>query len=163
MTRFPPSQVEPARRAYQELNVLAVITGRRRSQGADRAALQPLEIDSTGLIKVNPLATWSFEQVKDYIDMAGVPYNALLDQGYKSIGDWHSTKPAVAGEGERAGRWAGATKTECGLHLDYFKMKKAAEKKLLEKARKERDEARGEGVVEESSVSAELAGLSLAA
>lgn len=101
-----------------------MITGRRRSQGADRAALQPLELDSTGLIKVNPLCRWSFEDVKDYIDMAGVPYNALLDQGYKSVGDWHSTQVPKDGEDERGGRWANknGTKTECGLHKDYFKM-----------------------------------------
>lgn len=118
-----PLQVEPARRAYAELNVQAVITGRRRSQGADRATLQPLEVDSTGLVKVNPLCRWGFAEVKDYVDMAGVPYNELLDQGYKSVGDWHSTKVPVEGEDERGGRWAGnGAKTECGLHKDYFKM-----------------------------------------
>jgi phosphoadenosine phosphosulfate reductase len=85
--------------------------------------LQPIEIDSTGLIKVNPLCRWGFAEVKDYVEMAGVPYNALLDQGYKSVGDWHSTKVPVEGEDERGGRWAGdAKKTECGLHKDYFKM-----------------------------------------
>jgi phosphoadenylyl-sulfate reductase (thioredoxin) len=110
-------QVEPARRAYDTLGVKAAITGRRRTQGADRATLQPLEIDSTGLVKVNPLCTWGFQEVKDYIDMAGVPYNPLLDQGYKSVGDWHSTVLPKEGESERSGRWASnKTKTECGLH-----------------------------------------------
>lgn len=110
-------KVEPARRAYDELGVKAVITGRRRSQGADRAALQPIEVDSTGLVKVNPLCRWGFDDVKEYIDMAGVPYNPLLDQGYKSVGDWHSTVKPKDGEGERSGRWASnKTKTECGLH-----------------------------------------------
>lgn len=110
-------KVEPARRAYETLGVQAVITGRRRSQGADRAALQPVEVDSTGLVKVNPLCRWGFQDVKDYIDMAGVPYNPLLDQGYKSVGDWHSTVKPKDGEGERSGRWASnKTKTECGLH-----------------------------------------------
>ncbi|ORY90790.1 putative Phosphoadenylyl-sulfate reductase thioredoxin [Leucosporidium creatinivorum] len=146
-------KVEPARRAYAELNVQAVITGRRRSQGADRATLQPLEIDSTGLVKVNPLCRWGFSEVKDYIDMAGVPYNDLLDQGYKSVGDWHSTKIPVEGEDERGGRWAGnGAKTECGLHKDYFKMKKAYEKKRLETELAARDKARGEDEVGESSV-----------
>lgn len=155
-------QVEPARRAYAELNVQAVITGRRRSQGADRASLQPLEIDSTGLIKVNPLCTWGFDEVKDYIDMAGVPYNSLLDDGYKSVGDWHSTKPAVDGEGERGGRWAGNKgKTECGLHVDYFKMKKQFEKKARETARAKADAARGDDATAESSVSTELANLAI--
>jgi phosphoadenosine phosphosulfate reductase len=103
--------------------VEAVITGRRQSQGADRAQLQPIEIDSTGLINVNPLCRWSFEDVKEYIDLFAVPSNELLDQGYKSVGDWHSTKVPVEGQDERAGRWSGnAQKTECGLHKDYFKM-----------------------------------------
>lgn len=61
-------KVEPSQRAYKELGVKAVITGRRRSQGADRADLQAVETDSTGLIKINPLINWSFKQVKEYID-----------------------------------------------------------------------------------------------
>jgi phosphoadenosine phosphosulfate reductase len=61
-------KVEPAARAYAELGVLAVITGRRRSQGADRADLRPIEVDERGLIKVNPLISWSFKEVKDYVD-----------------------------------------------------------------------------------------------
>ncbi|BGP22508.1 phosphoadenylyl-sulfate reductase Thioredoxin [Rhodotorula toruloides] len=146
-------KVEPARRAYDTLGVKAVITGRRRSQGADRAALEPIEVDSTGLVKVNPLCRWGFDEVKDYIDMAGVPYNPLLDQGYKSVGDWHSTVKPRDGEGERSGRWASnKTKTECGLHKDYFAMKRAFEKKQLEQARAAFDKARGDEHVGESSV-----------
>jgi phosphoadenosine phosphosulfate reductase len=61
-------KVEPAARAYAALGVKAVITGRRRSQGADRADLKVLEVDERGLIKVNPLITWSFKEVKDYVD-----------------------------------------------------------------------------------------------
>ncbi|KAG0655227.1 hypothetical protein C6P46_001093 [Rhodotorula mucilaginosa] len=146
-------KVEPARRSYEELDVKAVITGRRRSQGADRAALEPVEIDSTGLIKINPLCRWGFQDVKDYIEMAGVPYNPLLDQGYKSIGDRHSTVLPKEGEGERSGRWASnKTKTECGLHKDYFAMKRAFEKKQLEQERAAIDKARGDDQVGESSV-----------
>ncbi len=107
----------------------AVITGRRASQGADRATLQPLEIDSTGLLKLNPLFSWSIQQVLDHIKKHDVPRNALLDQGYKSVGDWHSTQPSSGGE--RAGRWVGKEKTECGLHKDYFAMKIAAQKKQV--------------------------------
>ncbi|KAI0660733.1 phosphoadenylyl-sulfate reductase [Cubamyces menziesii] len=125
-------KVEPARRAYEELGVKAVITGRRASQGADRANLQPLEVDSTGLLKLNPLFSWTFPFVQWYVDTNKVPRNKLLDQGYRSVGDWHSTaKSADGDQGERAGRWAGkAEKTECGLHVDYFKMKAAAEAKV---------------------------------
>lgn len=61
-------KVEPAARAYAELGVKAVITGRRRSQGADRAELRVVEVDERGLIKINPLIFWSFKEVKDYID-----------------------------------------------------------------------------------------------
>lgn len=152
-------KVEPARRAYADHNVLAVITGRRRSQGSDRATLQPIEIDSTGLVKVNPLCRWGFEEVKDYIDLFNVPYNELLDDGYKSVGDWHSTKIPVAGESERAGRWAGGVKSECGLHSDYFKMKKAFEKKQREAALDAADKARDVDEVGETSINLSLLSL----
>lgn len=110
-------KVEPAQRAYEELGVKAVITGRRRSQGGVRSKLQPVEFDpDTQLIKINPLYNWTFEQVKKYIDENEVPYNALLDQGYRSVGDYHSTVPVKEGEDERAGRWKGKNKTECGIH-----------------------------------------------
>ncbi|KAL8962653.1 MAG: hypothetical protein Q9193_000971 [Seirophora villosa] len=110
------AKVEPAQRAYRELQVAAVLTGRRRSQGGKRGDLDILEVDEAGLIKVNPLANWSFQQVRDYVEQNNVPYNELLDRGYKSIGDWHSTQPIKAGEDERAGRWKGQQKTECGIH-----------------------------------------------
>lgn len=110
------AKVEPAERAYHELNVAAVLTGRRRSQGDKRAELGVLEVDDKGLVKLNPLWNWSFAQVKAYIDENDVPYNSLLDKGYKSVGDWHSTQPVAAGEDERAGRWKGQNKTECGIH-----------------------------------------------
>ncbi|KAF9969396.1 hypothetical protein BGZ65_011983 [Modicella reniformis] len=117
-------KVEPGRRAYQELGAQAVISGRRRSQKGDRSRLDILEIEpGTGLIKLNPLASWSFQQVWTYVRAHQVPYNALLDQGYRSIGDWHSTKPAVNPDDERSGRWEGKAKSECGLHVDYFKMR----------------------------------------
>ena len=110
----------------------SVITGRRASQGADRANLPPLEVDSTGLLKLNPLFAWTFPFVEWYVKENNVPRNKLLDQGYRSVGDWHSTAKSGDGDtGERAGRWAGKKeKTECGLHVDYFAMKAAAEKKV---------------------------------
>lgn len=164
-------QVEPSRRAYEELQVGGVITGRRRSQGGDRASIPIVEVDETGLVKVNPLANWTFKDTKAYIDANGVPYNALLDRGYTSIGDWHSTKKpdgtsvkALSGDAaERSGRWAGrAEKTECGLHKDCewhfqcdcelqltlwkcadFKMRAAFNKKKREREQRALDEARG--------------------
>ncbi|TFK43848.1 hypothetical protein BDQ12DRAFT_675657 [Crucibulum laeve] len=119
-------KVDPARRAYEDLGVKAVITGRRASQGGDRASLQPMEVDSTGLIKLNPLFAWNFSLVEWYIKENNVPRNKLLDQGYRSVGDWHSTVKVGEGQDERAGRWAGKEKTECGLHKDYFAMKAQA-------------------------------------
>lgn len=110
------AKVEPAQRAYRELQVGAVLTGRRRSQGGKRGDIDVIEVDEAGLVKVNPFANWSFEQVQDYIKANDVPYNELLDRGYKSVGDWHSTKPVKTGESERAGRWQGQQKTECGIH-----------------------------------------------
>ena len=110
--------MEPARRAYAELHVKAVLTGRRRSQGGARGELDVLEVDddSGGLVKVNPLASWSFERVRAYASEHRVPVNELLERGYRSVGDWHSTMPVGVGEGEREGRWKGRGKTECGIH-----------------------------------------------
>ncbi|KAI9656974.1 MAG: hypothetical protein M1831_004522 [Alyxoria varia] len=109
-------KVEPKERAYTDLNVKAVLTGRRKAQGGAREKLDVIEVDDTGVIKVNPLAHWTFPQVQAYIKENNVPYNSLLDQGYKSVGDWHSTSPVSEGEDERAGRWKGQQKTECGIH-----------------------------------------------
>lgn len=64
--------------------------------------------------------------MQSYIEENKVPRNKLLSQGYHSVGDWHSTIKVVEGQDERAGRWAGKEKTECGLHKDYFKMKAQA-------------------------------------
>ena len=110
------AKVEPAQRAYRELHVSAVLTGRRRSQKGKRGDIDIIEVDEAGLIKVNPLANWTFLQVQDYAKRNHVPYNVLLDRGYKSVGDWHSTQPIMEGEDERAGRWKGREKTECGIH-----------------------------------------------
>lgn len=110
-------KVEPAQRAYKELDVVAVFTGRRRSQGGARDKLQILEIDeASNIIKINPMANWSFDQVLSYIKQNNVPYNELLDLGYRSVGDYHSTAPVAEGEDERSGRWKGRVKSECGIH-----------------------------------------------
>jgi phosphoadenosine phosphosulfate reductase len=95
----------------------AWITGLRRDQGRTRAATPILEWDAAfGLVKCNPLATWDDERVWTYVRERGVPYNALNDRGYRSIGCTHCTRPVAPGEDARAGRWAGTSKTECGLH-----------------------------------------------
>lgn len=95
----------------------AWITGLRRDQSASRTATQIVEWDgANGLFKVNPLARWTSEQVWGHIRRHGLPYNELHDQGYLSIGCEPCTRKVTAGEDERAGRWAGMAKTECGIH-----------------------------------------------
>ena len=86
------AKVEPANRAYADLHVKAVLTGRRRSQGGKRGDLNIIDVHDAGMIKVNPLANWTFKQVQQYVREHDVPYNDLLDRGYKSVGDWHSTQ-----------------------------------------------------------------------
>lgn len=111
------AKVEPQQRSYHVLDVAAVLTGRRRSQGAARGNISIVEMDhERGVVKINPLAKWSFDQVRQYINDNNVPYNVLLDKGYKSVGDWHSTQPVADGDDERTGRWKGQQKTECGIH-----------------------------------------------
>ncbi len=91
----------------------AWVTGLRRSQSPDRADTAKLHWDEgRELWKVNPLADWSDDDVMAYLDENDVPYNELHDRGYSSIGCTHCT---VAGQ-DRAGRWAGNDKIECGLH-----------------------------------------------
>jgi phosphoadenosine phosphosulfate reductase len=91
----------------------AWITGIRRDQAPTRANAPKLGWDEQHeLWKANPLADWSDDDCWAYIRERGLPYNALHDRGYASIGDTHSTQP---GEG-REGRWAGTDKVECGIH-----------------------------------------------
>ena len=93
------------------------ITGLRReeSQGRKDAPIVGWD-EKFGLIKVNPIAAWTKKEVWDYVHKHGVPYNALLDKGYPSIGCAPCTLPVKPGEDERSGRWADSGKTECGLH-----------------------------------------------
>src|SRR5581483_3418750 len=70
-----------------------------------------------GLVKVNPIATWTDLDIRGYIKDHDVPVNPLVDQGYPSIGCWPCTKPVAEGEDPRSGRWVNSDKTECGLHL----------------------------------------------
>jgi phosphoadenosine phosphosulfate reductase len=93
------------------------VTAIRRDQTPARANAQVVEWDRRwNLAKVNPLAFWTKRDVWRYISQHNVPFNALHSAGYMSIGCTHCTRPVQLGEDERAGRWAGFTKTECGLH-----------------------------------------------
>jgi phosphoadenosine phosphosulfate reductase len=90
------------------------ITGRRRDQSKSRTDMPHVEIGDR--VKVNPLASWTRKDVWSYIMKHDVPYNPLHDRGYTSIGDAPLTTPTQAGEDERAGRWRGQDRAECGLH-----------------------------------------------
>jgi phosphoadenosine phosphosulfate reductase len=93
-------------------------TAIRRDQTEARAATRVVERDERrGVVKISPLAAWSRRDVWAYIHANGLPYNPLHDRGYPSVGCTHCTRAVRPGEDERAGRWAGSTKTECGLHL----------------------------------------------
>jgi phosphoadenosine phosphosulfate reductase len=95
----------------------AWITGIRRDQAPTRANAKKVEYDvKFGLVKFNPLAAWTSEDVWNYIRANNVIYNPLHDQNYPSIGCEHCTRPVQPGEDPRAGRWSGFEKTECGLH-----------------------------------------------
>jgi phosphoadenosine phosphosulfate reductase len=89
----------------------------RRDQSPDRAKAAIIGWDKKfNLVKVSPLANWTKKQVWDRILSSKIPYNPLHDQGYTSIGCWPCTRAVTFGEDERAGRWSGTAKTECGLH-----------------------------------------------
>ena len=95
----------------------AWITGIRRDQSPTRANTAFVEWDAKfGLVKFNPLAAWSWDQVWEYIHSKNVPYNELHDQHFPSIGCTHCTAPVVPGDDPRSGRWKSSAKTECGLH-----------------------------------------------
>ncbi|MDP1808887.1 MAG: phosphoadenylyl-sulfate reductase [Actinomycetota bacterium] len=110
-------KMEPLKRAFGGLD--AWITGLRREQAVTRTGVSKVERDEANdLIKINPLADWSEERTWAYIKENDVPYNALHDQGYPSIGCAPCTRAVAPGEDVRAGRWWWETpeQKECGLH-----------------------------------------------
>ena len=108
-------KIEPLTRALMGFS--AWITGIRRDQAPSRANAGLIEWDQKfKLVKVNPLARWSWADVWTYIRIYDVPYNPLHDQNYPSIGCTHCTAPVEPGDDARAGRWKNFAKTECGLH-----------------------------------------------
>lgn len=108
-------KVEPLRAALADYECWA--TGVRRADGPTRAGTPVVTFDETfGLVKVNPLATWTSDDVTTYAFEHGVPVNLLLADGYPSIGCAPCTQRVEAGADERSGRWVGFGKTECGLH-----------------------------------------------
>jgi phosphoadenosine phosphosulfate reductase len=108
-------KVEPLARALDGKQ--AWMTGLRRSEASTRANAPIVGLDvGRGVVKVNPLATWTDADVAAYVRDHDLPEHPLRDQGYLSIGCWPCTRPVGEGEDARAGRWAGSGKVECGLH-----------------------------------------------
>ena len=95
----------------------AWMSGLRRAESPSRVESPILSLDLRGLMKVNPIATWTDLDVQGYIADHDVPVNPLVHQGYPSIGCQPCTHPVADGEDPRSGRWVGSDKTECGLHL----------------------------------------------
>lgn len=109
-------KVEPLQRTLDGYEVW--FTGVRRDEAPTRAATPLITWDErNGLVKVNPVAAWSFDDLIDYAGAHDVPVNPLIANGYPSIGCAPCTRPVAPGEDPRSGRWAGLAKTECGLHV----------------------------------------------
>ena len=109
-------KIIPLRRAVVGFD--AWMSAIRAEQSSHRAGANIVGWDAKfNLVKINPLLRWTHRDVWAFVVANKVPYNPLHDQGYPSIGCWPCTRAVVPGEGdERAGRWAGQAKTECGLH-----------------------------------------------
>ncbi|GAB4168056.1 MAG: hypothetical protein Fur0032_06210 [Terrimicrobiaceae bacterium] len=113
-------KVIPLQKKLAELDVW--ITGLRRQQSSTREKIGIAELyhfdvlRDRYILKLNPLASWTREQVQRYLDDKGLPRNPLVAQGYRSIGCRPCTRPVGEGDDERAGRWTGFDKSECGIH-----------------------------------------------
>jgi phosphoadenosine phosphosulfate reductase len=113
-------KVLPLQRRLSALDVW--ITGVRRNQSDARRETKILELYEFDklrghhILKLNAMAAWSREAIWNHIHQRGIPYNPLHDRGYRSIGCWPCTKPSTNPDNERAGRWEGFDKTECGIH-----------------------------------------------
>ena len=108
-------KVEPLQQALTPFS--AWITGRKRHQSATRTDMAIWEADETGRLKLNPLAHWSKDDINAYFETHNLPRHPLTDNGYPSIGCAPCTFRARPGMDDRAGRWPGQSKTECGIHL----------------------------------------------
>lgn len=107
-------KIRPLQKALTGFAV--TVSGRKRFQTGSRAALEVFEADEDRL-RVNPLAGWSAQELRDYMSVHALPLHPLVGQGYPSIGCAPCTTPVGRGEDPRAGRWRGTDKTECGIHF----------------------------------------------
>ncbi|MFT4571632.1 MAG: phosphoadenosine phosphosulfate reductase [Hyphomicrobiaceae bacterium] len=113
------NKVEPMQRALNDLDAQAWIVGLRRGQSSSRGHLNVLGIQN-GYLKVHPIVDWNDKDVYDYLSKYDLPYNPLWEQGYVSIGDWHTSHKLTDGMAEEETRFFGL-KRECGLHEDFDK------------------------------------------
>lgn len=118
-------KVEPLQRALNESSIEALITGRKRYQTEQRSEMQTIELNEDGRFRINPLAHWTKEMIKEEFKARELPEHPLVEKGYLSIGCAPCTRVVKEGEDERAGRWAhtaelpgGEQKVECGIHIE---------------------------------------------
>jgi phosphoadenosine phosphosulfate reductase len=120
-------KVQPMQKALKDMK--AWISGIRRDQTSVRAHAKILELQDDGLLKINPLLNWTKEDIKAYSKEHRLPAHPLFQRGYRSIGCSPCTVAIGVNDDERAGRWAGRGKVECGLHTEMFQHKDVAELK----------------------------------
>ncbi len=118
-------KVQPMQKALGGLR--AWLSGIRRDQTAERARARILELQEDGLLKINPILNWTRHEVQAYRLAHRLPIHPLYDQGYRSMGCAPCTIAIGVNDDDRAGRWAGRGKTECGLHTEMFKHKNLSE------------------------------------
>lgn len=120
-------KVQPMQKALKDIK--AWISGIRRDQTAVRANAKILELQEDGLLKINPLLNWTKADVKRYMEENDLPSHPLYEKGYRSVGCAPCTVAIGVNDDERAGRWAGREKVECGLHTEMFTKKDITEVK----------------------------------
>ena len=118
-------KVQPMQKALKDIK--AWISGIRRDQTSVRATAKFLELQEDGLLKINPLLNWKKADVQAYMEEHNLPVHPLYEKGYKSVGCAPCTIAIGVNDDERAGRWAGKGKVECGLHTAMFNKKDIAE------------------------------------
>lgn len=118
-------KVQPMQKALKDIK--GWISGIRRDQTSARAHAKIFELQGNGLLKINPLLNWTKADVQSYMEEHELPNHPLYEKGYKSVGCAPCTIAIDVNDDERAGRWSGRGKVECGLHTDMFRKKDIAE------------------------------------
>jgi phosphoadenosine phosphosulfate reductase len=122
------NKVEPMQRALRDLGADGWMAGLRARQTEHRAALRRID-SQDGRVKVHPILHWTQDDIDAYIDRHDLPLHPLVKEGYRSLGDWHSTLPTLPDQDPRDGRTLGK-KRECGIHLTDEQNKSLTSSKL---------------------------------